>query len=445
VVIGLLTNEYPTEPFFAGGLASYLQRVAEGLAVLGHSVEIFVTAEKSGHYVLPNGVRVNRVAFGDDWSRRSANRALLWRVAGFASCAERAAALRTAVRTRHRERPFDVIQAPDFLAPGLLMAFEGRIPVVTRVSHYAPLWDAGYEREATMARQQLYASERSQLRCSCAVYSPSAFLAGKVEAATGVEVQVIPPPYDTTRTVAIATRGRLPADLEGTPYALFFGTIGLLKGADRIVDVLPAVMKACPDMTFVFAGQISSGRNGRSFSDIVRTDLQEFLPRVRVLPALRHEELWPLVSGSRFVVLPSRFDNLPNACLEAMALSRPIIGTEEASFDELLEHGVSGELVPQGCAQALEEAMVRYWRMPGAELDRVGAAAKQALGRLAPGKVLPPLEALLSRVIEQHRRGRCARHARGALALATQLARLTVKTVAVVGPLLGSQAGDVLG
>ena len=32
---GCLTNEYPTEPFFAGGLASYLQRFSEGLVATG--------------------------------------------------------------------------------------------------------------------------------------------------------------------------------------------------------------------------------------------------------------------------------------------------------------------------------------------------------------------------------------------------------------------------
>jgi glycosyltransferase involved in cell wall biosynthesis len=430
VLVGLLTNEYPTEPFFAGGLASYLQRVAEGLAGLGHSVEIFVTAPDSEHYEL-NGVRVNRVTFTDDWSRRSVGRTMLWRTQGFASTVERCLALRAAV-TRHRDRPFDLIQAPDYLAPGLLLALEGRIPVVTRVSHYAPLWDAAYGREATRARQQLYAAERHQLRCSCAVYGPSAFLAQKVGLATGVEVKVIPPPYDATRTMAVASRGRTRSDLAETPYAMFFGTIGLLKGADRIVDVLPAVLKACPDMTFVFAGHVSSGRDGRAFSDIVGSDLQEFLPRVRVLPALRHEELWPLVSGSRFVVLPSRFDNLPNACLEAMALSKPVIATKEASFDELLETGVSGELVPQDNVDALGEAMIRYWRMPQAELDRIGCAAKQALGRLAPEKVLPPLESLYSQVIQQHREGRCARHARGVFSLATEQALLSAKAGAVV-------------
>jgi glycosyltransferase involved in cell wall biosynthesis len=423
MLVGLLTNEYPTEPSFAGGLASYLQRVAEGLVQRGHSVEVFVTADRSEHYSL-NGVRVNRVEFVDGWKRRVADRRLLWRTQGVASCLERGLALRAAVRSRGRDRSFDVVQAPDYLAPGLLLALEGRTPVVTRVSYYAPLWDAAYGREATRGRRQLYAAERHQLRSSCAVYGPSAFLAEKVHMGAGVEVGVIAPPYDPAQTMAVASEGRTPSDVADTQYALFFGTIGLLKGADRIADVLPAVLKACPDMTFVFAGSIFPSRDGRPFSDFVASELREFLPRVRVLSALRHAELWPLVAGSRFVVLPSRYDNLPNACLEAMALAKPVIATKDASFDELIARGVSGELVPQDDTHALEEAMVRYWRMPMSELDRIGCAAREALRRLAPAKVLPPLESLYIEAMNRHRERQCNRHARGMLSLATEMAKL---------------------
>jgi glycosyltransferase involved in cell wall biosynthesis len=107
-----------------------------------------------------------------------------------------------------------------------------------------------------------------------------------------------------------------------------------------------------------------------------------------------------------------------------MALSKPVIATTEASFDELLESGVSGALVPQGNSEALEAAIVRYWQMPQAELDRIGSAARLALGSLAPAIVLPKLESFYSRVVQQHREGRCTRHSRGVFSLAADLARL---------------------
>ena len=423
MVIGLLTNEYPTEPFFAGGLSSYLQRLAEGLLARGHSVEVFVSAPTTEHYEV-NGVRVNRVAFTDDWGRSIAGRRLLWRTEGFASTLQRSWMFDRAVRARGKERAFDVLQVPDFLAPGMMLALKGRTPVVTRISHYGPLWDVAYGREATIARRQLHATERHQMRCSCGVYGPSAFLAERVARAIGTDVTVIPPPYDTGATVSIASQGRVPPELDDTNYALFFGTIGLLKGADRIVDVLPEVLRACPDMTFVFAGEMSRSVDGRTFAELVETDLREFHPRVRVLPALRHESLWPIVAKSRFVVLPSRFDNLPNACLEAMALSRPVIASMHASFDEMIDAGISGQLVPQGSVEALATAMIQFWRMPAGELDRLGRAARAALERLAPERTFPPLESFYERVIRQHREKRCPRHLREAVGWAREVVSL---------------------
>ena len=423
MVIGLLTNEYPTEPFFAGGLASYLQRLAEGLVKRGHSVEVFVSAAENEHYEV-NGVRVNRVLVTDTWGRSIAGRPLLWRTEGVASTLQRAWMFERAVRARSTDRAFDIIQVPDYLAPGMMLALRGRVPVVTRISHYGPLWDVAYGREATIARRQLHEAERHQMGCSCAVYGPSTFLAERVARVTGIDVKVVPPPYDTADTVSIASKGHVPPELEGTSYALFFGTIGLLKGADRIVEVLPEVLRACPDMTFVFAGEMSRTADGRTFAELVATDLREFHPRVVVLPALRHESLWPIVARSRFVVLPSRFDNLPNACLEAMALARPVIASMHASFDEMIDAGISGQLVPQGSVEALAGAMIQFWRMPASELDMLGRAARAALERLAPERTFPPLESLYQRVIRQHHDKRCPRHRREAIDWARELARL---------------------
>ena len=39
--VAFLTTEYPTELQFAGGLASYVSRVAKNLAENGHEAEVF--------------------------------------------------------------------------------------------------------------------------------------------------------------------------------------------------------------------------------------------------------------------------------------------------------------------------------------------------------------------------------------------------------------------
>ena len=105
--------------------------------------------------------------------------------------------------------------------------------------------------------------------------------------------------------------------LQRNAYALFFGTIGLMKGADRLVEVLPGTGRV-PRHAVRICGQRAGRRSGEPFDAVIR---RQFGERVLVVPAIRQPELLPVVAGARFVVLPSRVENLPNACLEAMALA----------------------------------------------------------------------------------------------------------------------------
>jgi predicted membrane GTPase involved in stress response len=43
--------------------------------------------------------------------------------------------------------------------------------------------------------------------------------------------------------------------------------------------------------------------------------------------------------------MPSRVDNYPNACLEALSLGVPVIGTYDSSLDEMIEFLGEDELL----------------------------------------------------------------------------------------------------
>jgi glycosyltransferase involved in cell wall biosynthesis len=59
-------------------------------------------------------------------------------------------------------------------------------------------------------------------------------------------------------------------------------------------------------------------------------------------------------------------DNLPNTVIESLMLGIPVIGTRGASIDELVEPGVTGQLVYPGNVDGLAAAMVEAWRGEGA-------------------------------------------------------------------------------
>lgn len=64
-----------------------------------------------------------------------------------------------------------------------------------------------------------------------------------------------------------------------------------------------------------------------------------------------------LLARADVFALPSRFEGLPSAVIEAMAAGRPIVATDVGGVRELIEHGRSGWLVPPAAPAALAAAI----------------------------------------------------------------------------------------
>jgi glycosyltransferase involved in cell wall biosynthesis len=65
------------------------------------------------------------------------------------------------------------------------------------------------------------------------------------------------------------------------------------------------------------------------------------------------------MQASDYLVLPSHFEGLSNALLEAMAAGCPVIASAVGGNPELVENGHTGLLYPPDDAAALAEAMAR--------------------------------------------------------------------------------------
>jgi glycosyltransferase involved in cell wall biosynthesis len=78
-------------------------------------------------------------------------------------------------------------------------------------------------------------------------------------------------------------------------------------------------------------------------------------------------------------VLPSRFEGMPNALLEAMSLGLAVIVTDASPGPlEVVEHGVSGLVVPSDNPAALAAALFQLAGDPDLRC-RLGAAAKERI------------------------------------------------------------------
>ena len=126
-----------------------------------------------------------------------------------------------------------------------------------------------------------------------------------------------------------------------------------------------------------------------SMAAYVQSLCDRFGERFMIIGRLQHRQLYPVVANSKLVVLPSLADNLPNACLEAMALGKPVLGTRETSFDEMITDDETGFLVAADDANALAEKIGYAWNHP--DLAKIGEAARQRMLEFAPEKTIAAL------------------------------------------------------
>ena len=65
-----------------------------------------------------------------------------------------------------------------------------------------------------------------------------------------------------------------------------------------------------------------------------------------------------LLARARLFVLPSRYEGMPNALLEAMAVGLPVIATDVGGVTDIVTNGANGVIVPAENPAALAEAIV---------------------------------------------------------------------------------------
>jgi glycosyltransferase involved in cell wall biosynthesis len=71
-----------------------------------------------------------------------------------------------------------------------------------------------------------------------------------------------------------------------------------------------------------------------------------------------------LLQGFDCFVLPSRWEGLPLALIEAMACQLPVIASDVSGNSEVIEHGKTGLLFPSGDIETLKNAIKEMYQNP---------------------------------------------------------------------------------
>jgi glycosyltransferase involved in cell wall biosynthesis len=129
------------------------------------------------------------------------------------------------------------------------------------------------------------------------------------------------------------------------------------KNHRALLRAIPAVLAREPRARFLWAGV------GPLRSALRAAIRQRGLERhVRILG--HRDDVPDLLAASDLFVLPSRFEGLPLALLEAMAAGLPVVATRVCGVAEIVEQGGTGLLVDPAAPTALAAAIVRLLGRP---------------------------------------------------------------------------------
>lgn len=128
---------------------------------------------------------------------------------------------------------------------------------------------------------------------------------------------------------------------EHRPVVMQVGRMSAQKDPLAFVEGAALVARKCPDAQFVLVGE-------GPLRQAVATRIQALgLSECVHLPGWQ-EEASRLVAAADVVGLTSRWEGLPYAVLEAMAMSRPVVVTGTGGCPEVVVDGSTGFLVPVG-------------------------------------------------------------------------------------------------
>ena len=94
----------------------------------------------------------------------------------------------------------------------------------------------------------------------------------------------------------------------------------------------------------------------------------------------RVEQIW---AENHVLLMPSRYEGLPLAMVEAMLCGRPVVATDVAGHREIVEDGVTGFLADAPTAGSIALALERFWECR-AEAEAIGKAGACRIRQLVP-------------------------------------------------------------
>lgn len=166
------------------------------------------------------------------------------------------------------------------------------------------------------------------------------------------KLAVIPNGVDLNRFQAAASLNANPFGLPDARRAiLFVGRLDKQKGLDRFFHELPVIFRVLPQHDLALVG-----------SGPLKDSLSRLAARLGVADRVRFLGWQPdataMIAAADILVLPSRWEGMPNVVLEAMAAGKPVVATQAEGTVELLGLAAIDQTAAVGDWKGLRERLI---------------------------------------------------------------------------------------
>ncbi|MFB3909817.1 MAG: glycosyltransferase [Candidatus Eisenbacteria bacterium] len=159
------------------------------------------------------------------------------------------------------------------------------------------------------------------------------------------------------------------------------------KGYEHLPEVIEAVRRASPDLLVLIAGDETSNRQYRQTSAAFRSQIAErgIENAVRFLGLVAGAR--ETLAASDLLLSLSDVEGMSNSVMEAMLLGLPVVATDAGGAGELIEPGVSGEMVARGDAAGAAERIAALLRDPARRASIGEQARRRILDRFSADRM----------------------------------------------------------
>lgn len=177
---------------------------------------------------------------------------------------------------------------------------------------------------------------------------------------------------------------------------LYVGRLEHVKGVDVLLKAMRSVGRQFPDVELSIVGD-----------GVIRPELEAYVKRHRLQKQvifrgwMDTKAVSEQYAQATVVVIPSIWpENLPTVCIEALAMGRPVIGTNSGGIPELIREGITGRIVAVGDDNELARAIIDTLSRSQSDLANVSTACAASMQTFKVTAFVRNLERLYWQILD---------------------------------------------